>query len=141
MGVWFPAWSRGGTLYFKSVGGLLRLHYDDGLHVWDEKTGKTINPFFNIQSNKELKNIVMKVGANILSTGWNVGARARYALNEDVGQLSLATRQEWIRGPWTVAGCNSFNLNSLTLLSNALKIGFQKGNNDFFLTAEQKDNR
>ena len=32
---WFPAWNRGGTLYVKSKGQDLKVHYDDGTRIWN----------------------------------------------------------------------------------------------------------
>ena len=92
MGLWFPIWKRGGTLYFKSVGGLLRLHYDDGIHIWEATKGRVINPFASIAFNNQLRNVVLKTGINLMSIDWNLGTRIRYAVNDSQGQVSLAAR-------------------------------------------------
>ena len=100
-----------------------------------------INPFGNITFNNQLRNLVMKVGANLMSVNWNIGGRVRYAVSDNQGQVSLATRGEIVSGPWTIAGYKSVNLNNLVLLNNALKIRYLSGDNELVLTAEQNDHR
>ena len=79
--IWFPVWSRGGTLYFKAADREYKILYDDGVHVWRQKEGWNYNPFACVQFTNQLKNIVLKAGANIMGTEWNFGSRIRYGLN------------------------------------------------------------
>ena len=79
--LWFPAWNRGGSLYFKSKGNDVKLQYDDGNRNWKEDKGWKLIPFCSIQFNKNLNNIVLKAGASVLAQEWSFGGRLRVALN------------------------------------------------------------
>lgn len=76
-----------------------------------------------------------------MTTEWTLGSRIRYEVKDGNRQLSLATRREWVRGSWTVAGYKVVNLNDLILLTNAVKVRYQKGDNEVVFTAEQNDHR
>ena len=129
LGVWFPIWSRGGTLYFRAADSEYKLLYDDGVHAWRRKEGCNLNQFVCVQFTNQLKNIVLKAGANIMGTEWNVGSRIRYGINEGEVQVSIAERIEWVRGQWSFAEYKAVNMNKLIILTNAMRIGYRKGDN------------
>lgn len=76
-----------------------------------------------------------------MGTQWSFGSRIRYGLNQGKGQVSIAKRIEWVQGQWSFAGYKAVNMNTLTILTNAMRIGYTKGDNQFSFTAEQNDHR
>lgn len=139
--LWFPVWSRGGSLYFKSKGKDLKILYDDGVSAWSLKELWSLNTYGSVQTNKNLRNVVLKAGANVITPEWVFGTRIRYGLNEESGSLSWGNKIHWAKGDWSIAAYDHVSLNSMSLLSNALRIGYAKDSNLFFLRAENNLSR
>lgn len=134
--------SRSGQLYFRTRNDDYKLHYDDGLKSTTLGQFNFFNLYASMQGQRNLKHSVAKLGANLISTNLSLDNRVRLGLSEG-GDMDVSTAHKlaWAKNGWSFDIYKVFNWRNMAIINNAFRLGYRKDNNDFFLRAENTNNR
>lgn len=141
--LWFPIWnSRLGSLYFRSKNNEIKLHYDDGVKGWSNGHFANYNLYGSFQSDKSLKNIVLKAGANLINSNRNLDTRVRVGVSE-TGEhdVSAGVKYNFTKNNWSFDSYDVFSFQKKALINNAIRVGYSQGDNEFFLRAQNETSR
>lgn len=81
--IWFPILaSRNGALYFRSRSDDIKIHYDDNLtEIRGSSQFSYYNFYASYQTQKNLKNAVVKAGINLIGKNYSLDNRVRVGLS------------------------------------------------------------
>lgn len=92
--------------------------------------------YASAQSEKTFKNVVVKVGANLLAKNYNLDNRVRIGFTENANlDVSTGHKFTWVRNNWSFDTFDVINYSVKALVNNAIRIGYRQGDNDFFFRA------
>lgn len=141
--LWFPVWNtRLGHIYFRSKNNEVKLHYDDGLKKSTIGQFDLYNLYGSVQSEKNFKNVVLKAGANLINSRYNLDNRVRVAF-PDSGETDISTGHKfnYTKDNWSFGAYEVFDISKKALINNAFRVGYRQNDNEFFLRAENETNR
>lgn len=118
--VWFPFRNQGSSIFTQIKVNEAKIRYDHGVRSYNNNL---INFYGGIQSEKNFRNIVFKIGANLLLVNTNFDSRLRVAYR-DSGKIEVSSGHKfnWTSQKWTVDVCNIFNFHVASLFNNAFRV-------------------
>lgn len=88
------------------------------------------NLYGSFQSEKNFKNIVLKAGANLINSSYNLDTRVRVGLAES-GETDVSTGHKisYAKNNWSVDFYEVFSWKTKAFINNAIRFSYQKGDN------------
>lgn len=100
------------------------------------------NLYGSFQSEKNFKNVVLKAGANLIHTNYNLDTRVRVGFTE-TGESDVSTGHKfnYSKNNWSFDTYEVFSFKTKAFINNAIRVGYRQGDTEFFFRAENETSR